>query len=302
MPRGPIEKSRSNITAPTFTGQAKFANGAATAPSITFASETSLGFFRAGAGIIGVGSEGDERLRFGATDLTLPSSRALAWSSSSVSSAAADLILTRDAANTLALRNGTNAQEFRIGPTGDGLSLSKGTVEALITTQGLDHLGLGINGVVRWRVDGSTGNFLSATDNTYDIGDGSFNPRTIRASTSILAKGTGGIGYTTGAGGTVTQATSKATGVTLNTVTGEITMDAAALAADTSVSFTLTNSAIAAADLVAVTHHSAGTAGAYTVTGQAAAGSATITVRNVTAGSLSEAIVLKFAVIKGATS
>lgn len=113
---------------------------------------------------------------------------------------------------------------------------------------------------------------------------------------------TGGVGYGTGAGGTVTQLTSKSTGVTLNTVTGEITLNGAALAADTSVSFTLTNSAIAAADLVVVTHHSAGTAGAYTVTGQAAAGSATITVRNVTAGSLSEAIVLKFAVIKGATS
>lgn len=113
---------------------------------------------------------------------------------------------------------------------------------------------------------------------------------------------TGGIGYTTGAGGTVTQLTSKATGVTLSTVTGNITLNAAALAANTSVSFTLTNTAIAATDLVVVTHHSAGTAGAYTTTGQAAAGSAVITVRNVTAGSLGEAIVLKFAIIKGATS
>ena len=34
---------------------------------------------------------------------------------------------------------------------------------------------------------------------------------------------TGGIGYATGAGGTVMQATNKATGVTLNTVSGQIT-------------------------------------------------------------------------------
>lgn len=110
---------------------------------------------------------------------------------------------------------------------------------------------------------------------------------------------TGGIGYGVGSGNAVTQATSKSTGVTLNYVNGTITMHGAALAADTAVSFTLTDSAIEANDVVVITHHSTGTAGAYLVLAQAAGGSATITVRNVTAGSLSEAIVLKFAVIKG---
>jgi hypothetical protein len=113
---------------------------------------------------------------------------------------------------------------------------------------------------------------------------------------------TGAIGYATGAGGTVAQATSKSTGVTLNKVTGEITMDAEALAANTVVSFTLTNSAIAAGDYVQVQHVSAGTAGAYNCTALAAAGSATINVRNLTAGSLSEAIVLKYVVIKAVTA
>ena len=56
---------------------------------------------------------------------------------------------------------------------------------------------------------------------------------------------TTGIGYSTGAGGTVIQATNKSTGVTLNTVTGIITMNNASLAADTSVAFVLTDSAIA---------------------------------------------------------
>lgn len=113
---------------------------------------------------------------------------------------------------------------------------------------------------------------------------------------------TAGFGYGTGAGGTVTQATSKSTGVTLNTVTGEITMNAASLAADTTVSFTLTNSAIASGDYVLVQHVSAGTAASYICTALAAAGSATINVRNATAGALAEAIVLKFVVIKAATS
>ena len=105
-------------------------------------------------------------------------------------------------------------------------------------------------------------------------------------------------GYITGEGGTVTQATSKATAVTLNKKCGQITMNAAALAADTTVTFVLTNSTIAVTDLLVLNHVSGGTAGSYLLNAQAAAGSASINVRNVTAGSLSEAIVIGFAVIK----
>lgn len=109
-------------------------------------------------------------------------------------------------------------------------------------------------------------------------------------------------GYITGEGGTVTQATSKSTGVTLNTKCGQITLNAASLAASTTVTFTLTNSTIAATDLLVLNHVSAGTAGAYTLNAQAAAGSASINVRNVTAGALAEAIVIGFAVIKAVTA
>jgi hypothetical protein len=103
-------------------------------------------------------------------------------------------------------------------------------------------------------------------------------------------------------GGAVTQATNKATGVTLNKPTGQITMNAAALAADTTVSFTLTNSSIAAGDILVMNHISGGTAGSYLLNAQSAAGSASINVRNITAGSLSEAIVIAFAVIKSTTT
>lgn len=107
-------------------------------------------------------------------------------------------------------------------------------------------------------------------------------------------------GYVTGEGGVVTQATSKATGVTLNKKTGQITLNGAALAASTTVSFVLTNTTIGANDLLVLNHVSGGTFGAYTLNARAASGSATIDVRNVTAGSLSEAIVIGFALIKGA--
>ena len=123
------------------------------------------------------------------------------------------------------------------------------------------------------------------------------------AVTSAITSSGGGIGYATGAGGTVAQATSQATAVTLNKLCGNITMVSAALAAGTAVSFTLTNSFIAAGDNLLINHISGGTVGAYNLNASAfAAGSCVITIRNLTAGSLTEAPVLRFTVIKGVTA
>lgn len=121
----------------------------------------------------------------------------------------------------------------------------------------------------------------------------------LAATGAITSSGTAGMGYATGAGGAVTQATSKSTGVTLSKVCGEITLHNAALAAATIVSFTLTNTTIAATDVLILNHVTTGTRGAYSLNAQCAAGSAVIYVRNNTAGSLGEAIVIRFALIKG---
>lgn len=118
-----------------------------------------------------------------------------------------------------------------------------------------------------------------------------------------LVKSTSAIGYGTGAGGTVTQLTSKATGVTLNRPSGQITMNGAALAAATAVSFTLTNSVISTTDVVHACIDGGATAGAYSVTVDAVgAGTCQISLRNHTAGSLSEAVVLNFVVLRAATA
>jgi hypothetical protein len=110
-------------------------------------------------------------------------------------------------------------------------------------------------------------------------------------------------GYSTGAGGTVTQATSKATAVTLNKLTGEVTMNSAALAAAGIVSFTLNNSQAAVGDQVLATHHATGTFGAYGIAARVtSSGVITVSVRNNSASSLSEAIVIKFSIIKAATA
>ncbi len=119
----------------------------------------------------------------------------------------------------------------------------------------------------------------------------------------LLGSTESAVGYSTGSGGTITQATNKSTGVTLDKRCGQITMNAAALTAASEVSFTLTNSVIAATDVVMVCISSGATAGAYNVQCDAvAAGSCRISVGNMSSGSLSEAIVLNFVVIKAVTS
>jgi hypothetical protein len=110
------------------------------------------------------------------------------------------------------------------------------------------------------------------------------------------------IGYATGAQGTVTQATSKSTAVTLNKSMGRITMNAAALVQQTNVLFTLNNNLIGSNDIVIVSVSGGGTAGAYwPYVASQTTGSAQIGLFNNTAGSLSEAVIINFAIIHGAS-
>ena len=106
-------------------------------------------------------------------------------------------------------------------------------------------------------------------------------------------------GYTVAAQGTVTQLTSKSTGVTLNKSAGQITMNNAALAGADAVSFTLANNLISVNDIIILNVGSGATVAAYTTyVSSMAAGSAVITLRNLTAAtSLSEAVVINFALI-----
>jgi hypothetical protein len=110
------------------------------------------------------------------------------------------------------------------------------------------------------------------------------------------------IGYTATAQGTVTQLTDKTTAVTLNKSMGRITMNNAALAGNTAVSFTMNNSTISGNDTIVVNISSGATTGAYTtyVTSMTA-GSAILTLRNLTGTSYSEAVILNFSIIHGAS-
>jgi len=114
-----------------------------------------------------------------------------------------------------------------------------------------------------------------------------------------------GIGYTDGAGSTVTQATNRTTAVTINALCGTITTNNASLGAELAASFTVNNACVSVGDVVVLTQRS-GAVGVMTtveVIAQAA-GSFTIAVMNGNAaGGTAEtgAIAIGFAVIKGST-
>jgi hypothetical protein len=114
---------------------------------------------------------------------------------------------------------------------------------------------------------------------------------------------TNGVGYTPGAGGTVTQATSKSTAVTLNKPSGRITLNGSAMSAGVTVSFTLNNTTIAEGDTVLLSLSGAmGTFESYNLWSYAGAGYALIAIKNISGGLLSDAPTINFAVIKGASA
>lgn len=111
-----------------------------------------------------------------------------------------------------------------------------------------------------------------------------------------------GLGYSTGAGAAVTQATNKGTGVTINAICGTITTNNASLAAEGSVDFIVTNSAVAIGDVIILSIQS-GENGGGTLIGvqDVAAGSFAIRIHNgnVAAGGAETGVILiNFAVIK----
>jgi hypothetical protein len=110
------------------------------------------------------------------------------------------------------------------------------------------------------------------------------------------------IGYAASAQGTVTQATSKSTAVTLDKSAGRITMNNASLNTATNATFTLNNALISANDTVILTISGGqATPGSYNVFANSlSTGSVSITLRNISGGTLSEAVVINYCIIHGA--
>ncbi len=196
--------------------------------------------------------------------------------------------------------NGAPSGTVTFAPPSGG-TINGGAVDATVAYTGLTEPGLFLyehtdTAQLTWLVRPISGQALTTSS--------ALTPASVASTGAVTSSsGTAGMGYATGSGGSVTQATSKSTGVTLNKVCGKVTMNAAALAAAAKVSFVVTNSTVAATDVIVANVVSGGTANAYRAEVTAVApGSFTVTVENITAGSLSEAPVIGFAVMKAVTA
>lgn len=113
------------------------------------------------------------------------------------------------------------------------------------------------------------------------------------------------LGYGSGSGGSVTQATNKSTAVTLTKAAGRIFMNNAALAAGARVSFQFNNGVLFDVDtlIVVPVGSSMASANSYRVECSGVYNNAAnISVTNLTGGTLSEALAINFTVLKGSTS
>ncbi len=183
--------------------------GAATSGNVSysFSGDDDMGWFRQGADTMAFSSNGVGRWLCGNSLFQMRSDYAISWTSGNYDGTR-DLFLFRDAANTLAQRNGVNAQVFRVYNTftsstdhellkiewsGDACSIltdegsGGGTARNLtIGVDGSASLNLRANGSNRWQMT-SSGHFNPVTDNVYDQGNGSARIRSIYWGTQALA-------------------------------------------------------------------------------------------------------------------
>jgi hypothetical protein len=207
--------------------------------------------------------------------------------------------------NSIFLRpNGTGTVRM---DTGGGLRIESGD---LLVTSGnvsagqLIFTSTTVNANAYMRANGS-GFVRVDTGSGFRVESGTLNVTTTGAAAIQSAGGivsispSVGIGYATGAGGTVSQGTSRTTAVTLNKTTGAITLFSAAGSA-TAASFTVNNTSVAATDTIQLSVKS-GTNKYLVYVTAVAASSFEITFQT-TGGTSTDAPVINFVVLKAVTS
>lgn len=158
------------------------------------------------------GASGNALMGISLTQTVLNSTSLLGWGSSSILTP--DIFLARDAANTLAQRNGANAQNFSVYGTytdASNYERLRITVNSTAVNISAEKSGtgaarpirFGVNGAQPWEIS-TSGHFLAVTDNAYDIGaSGATRPRNGYFSGDVTAANftsTGGNGVTVASG------------------------------------------------------------------------------------------------------
>lgn len=197
--------------------------------------------------------------------------------------------------STLSLSGVTLSGSFSLS----GATLYSPTITnaAVISTSGAVTLN-GTNIINGGTATFSTSTLTTSTISTASISTASVSTQTV-AGTFRAIGATSGFGYGAGSGGTVAQTTSKSNAVTLNAVSGQITLNSYSLSSLGTVSFTLTNSAIASTDVIFANVNSASYSARFTNGGT---GTATATITNQSGVTASDSPVVTFIVIKASSN
>lgn len=199
---------------------------------------------------------------------------------------------TNSANITAAKSRGTNALPSII-VSGDTLFL--------LTIAGFDGTNYVTGGAITCTSEGTIGTNIIPSRwafSTANSAGTSTEALRIDSSQNVLVTAPSGLGYGTGSGGTVAQAISRTTGVTLNKPTGQITMFTAA-GSTTPASFTVTNSLVSANDVPTICIKS-GATNIYTFMITAVAANSFVVTFWTTGGTASDTPVLQFNLGKGA--
>lgn len=277
----------------TFTVPQSFTGGTASAPAIASASNQNTGLFFPLPNTVAVATGGAERMRIDAggtvtvTAGNLNLANAFYLNGRNAANTANIPIVKVNASDVLEFGSGGYNAQF-VGNIGIGVAADN-AVRAVVRGSGNTT---STYGFVIQNADGLNSLAVSDSRETYLYGP------TLVITPSLL-------GYGTGAGGTVAQATSKGTAVTLNKPCGQITMNNAALGAGAIAGFILKNTLLTPNDIVLVNIANVGvsTYNAYRVyAAEIGSGRCAIYLTNTGGSSLSESVVINFAIIKGSAS
>ena len=289
------------------TGSGAFTAGTVSAPGMTFSGDTDTGIWRPAANTIAVSTGGAEAFRVSSAGLLLigttntileVTGAALQAQATAVSKAHISLMLAQATSSGPALdlihTRGAALDDYTILQAGDnvGSLIWRGGdgSTTILSAQILAPVeGTPASGNVRAGISLRTGSGAGAVTEALKLD----------TSQRVLATAPAGLGYGTGAGGTVTQGTSRTTGVTINKPTGAITLFSAA-GSTTAASFTVTNSLVAATDNILLSQKSGTNKYILAVTA-VAAGSFEVTFYT-TGGTATDAPVINFALFKGVTA
>jgi hypothetical protein len=310
--------------------------GTAALPSYTFTGDTGLGISRLSAGILGISAAGAEVARFSSSGIQLSTVMSMGGSTSStvrllIVGNGGTGTATRAIQSTETIQSNTTGTyyTFSSAPSTAAAAFTLDTLSHYFAAQGTIGAGSAVTTQVGFYVNanmtGATNNqafrgslasaagvynlFMDGTANNFlngNLGIKNNAPAyeldvagTISSSSMQVVGSTGTLGYAAGSGGSVTQLTSRTTGVTLNKATGSITLFSAA-GSTTPTSFTVTNSTVGINDTIIVNQRS-GTDLYQAFVTAVAAGSFRITFFT-TGGTTTEQPVFNFTVVKGAVT